>query len=107
MPLASLCAPAILYVAFSTTQIIIDLFKEEYNTAFIKLFVTAIFAIALNMLCQRGLGLLSWLIVFLPFIMMTIITSLLLFIFKLSPKKGNIESVSYMQETTDETIFSN
>lgn len=85
MGLRSLCAPALLYVGFSVIQIIIDVFSYEYKNGFLKLFVTAIMTVLLNMLCKRGLGLLSWLIVFLPFIMMTIISALLLFVFKVKP----------------------
>ena len=88
--LESLCAPAILYIAFSITQTIIDIFKNMYNTAFLKFIVMIIFTTILNILCQRGLGIISWLIVFIPFITMTIITSLLLFVFGLSPSTGNL-----------------
>ena len=37
-----LCAPALIYVAFSLTQIVIDTFKGLYNTAFLKIFVMII-----------------------------------------------------------------
>ena len=55
------------------------------NTAFFKFIVMVVFAIILNVLCKRGLGVISWFIVFVPFIMMTMITTMLLFVFKLSP----------------------
>ena len=91
-----LCAPAVLYIAFSLTQIIIDIFKNMYNTAMIKFVVMIVFSIALNILCKKGLGVISWFIVFVPFIMMTIITSLLLFVFGLSPMKGGLDyNVTY------------
>ena len=86
-----LCSPALLYIAFSLTQIIIDIFKNLYNTAFLKFIVMIIFTILLNILCERGLGVISWLIVFIPFITMTIITSLLLFVFGLSPSSGSLK----------------
>jgi len=86
-----LCAPALLYVAFSITQIIIDIFKGMYNTAFFKFIVMSIFTVVLNILCKRGLGVVSWMIVFVPFIMMTVITTLLLFVFGLSPAKGGLD----------------
>ena len=89
MQLNRLCAPAMLYVVFSITQIIIDIFKSLYNTAFLKFIVMIVFTVALNLLCQMGLGVVSWFIVFVPFIMMTIITSLLLFVMGLSPSKGH------------------
>ena len=73
-----LCAPAILYVGFSLTQIIIDIFKRLYDIAFFKSIVMIVFTIILNVLCSQGLGVVSWLIVFLPFIMMTYITAILM-----------------------------
>lgn len=89
--LEQICAPALLYVVFSLTQIIIDIFKNLYNTAFLKFIVMILFTIMLNFLCDQGLGLVSWFIVFIPFIMMTIITTLLLFVFGLSPSSGKLK----------------
>ncbi len=94
--LEKLCPPAILYIAFSLTQIVIDIFKNMYNTAFFKFLVMIIFSVALNILCSRGLTVISWFIVFVPFIMMTVITTILLFVFGLSPSSGKLDySVEY------------
>ena len=49
-----------------------------------------IFTALLHILCSAGLGVVSWIIVFIPFILMTVITALLLFAFKLDPKTGTI-----------------
>ena len=86
----NLCTPVILYLIFSTTQIIIDIFKTMYNTAILKFILMIGFSFALNFLCERGLGIISWILVFIPFIMMTIISSLLLFALGMSPKSGKI-----------------
>ena len=92
----NLCGPTLVYVGFSLTQIIIDTFKQLYNTALLKFLVMIIFAIILNILCEKGLGIISWFIVFVPFIFMTIITSLLLFVFGLDAKKGTYNySIDY------------
>ena len=88
MDINNLCAPALLYVAFSVTQIIIDTYKRMYNTALVKIIVMIIFTFILNILCQRGLGIISWFIVFIPFITMTVITSILLITFGLHPDSG-------------------
>ena len=88
MDINNLCAPALLYVAFSVTQIIIDTFKHMYNTALVKIIVMIIFTFILNILCQRGLGIISWFIVFIPFITMTVITAILLMTFGLHPASG-------------------
>ena len=90
--LDTLCPPAILYLGFSLTQIIIDTFKGHYNTAFFKTIVMCIFTLLLNILCSRGLSVISWLIVFIPFILMTYITAVLLFVFGLSPSNGTTNS---------------
>ena len=73
MILNNICTPALIYLIFSLTQIIIDTIKGFYNTAFLKIWVAGVFTILLNLLCNRGLGIVSWLIVFIPFILMTLI----------------------------------
>ena len=82
----SICPPALLYLGFSLAQIFVDTLKGLYNTAFFKFVVMIVFTILLNILCAQGLSVISWIIVFVPFIIMTFITSLLLFVFDLSPE---------------------
>ena len=65
-----------------------DVGNGMYNTAFLKLWVATIFTILLNYLCEKGLGIISWFIVFIPFILMTVIISMLLLIFGLNPSSG-------------------
>jgi hypothetical protein len=86
----NLCAPALIYVAFSLTQIIIDTFKGLYNTAFLKAIVMVIITILLNALCQSGMGIVSWIIVFIPFIFMSVIIAILLYVFGLDPATGKL-----------------
>jgi len=86
----NLCGPAIIYLIFSLTQIIIDLFKGLYNTAFMKTIVMTMVTLLLNILCQKGLSVVSWFIVFIPFIMMTVIVSMLLYIFGLDASTGSL-----------------
>ena len=82
----NLCPPAILYIGFSTIQIIIDTLQHSFNTALLKFFVMIIFTVILNLLCKSGLTLISWFIVFIPFIFMTVITTSLLFVFGIDNK---------------------
>jgi len=86
----NLCAPAIIYLIFSITQILIDTFKGLYNTAFMKLIVMVMVTLLLNILCEKGLSVVSWIIVFIPFIMMTVIVSMLLYIFGLDASTGKL-----------------
>ena len=91
MVLQEICPPALIYLIFSTTQVVIDTTKGYYNLAMTKMFVSLIFTMLLNYLCSLGLGIISWLIVFIPFILMTLIVSMLLLMFGLDPTTGKLK----------------
>jgi hypothetical protein len=101
----NLCAPAIIYLIFSITQILIDTFKGLYNTAFMKIIVAIMVTLLLNILCEKQLTVVSWIIVFIPFMLMTVIVSILLYTFGLDAATGNLSSGStsnyYNGITTD------
>jgi hypothetical protein len=73
---------------FSLAQILIDLFKGLYNTAFMKFVVAILVTLLLNGLCDGGLGVISWIIVFIPFILMTFVVAMLLYIFGMNAAVG-------------------
>jgi hypothetical protein len=91
MAFQNLCPPALIYLLFSITQVVIDSMKGLYNTALVKVWVAFIFTILLNFLCNLGLGIISWVIVFIPFILMTLIVAILLLMFGLDPATGKIK----------------
>jgi hypothetical protein len=90
MVVEGLCGPALLYLGFSLVQITIDLYKGEYTTSFFKFIVMLIFTAVLNMLCAKGMTIISWFVVFIPFILMTYISSILFLMFGLNPDKKTI-----------------
>jgi len=98
----NLCAPALIYLVFSITQIIIDTFKGFYNTALMKFVVMIMVTLLLNVLCDQGLNIVSWFIVFIPFIFMTFIVSLLLYIFGLDSATGKLKIAYNTTENNDE-----
>ena len=91
--LYSLCTPALIYLIFSLSQIIIDTFKGLHIIAFFKFITMIIFTLLLNGLCSAGLGIVSWVIVFIPFMLMTVITSILIYIFGLDPITGRLKYI--------------
>ena len=93
MLLTSICPPALLYLGFTLTQILIDTIKGLYTVAFFKFIVMIVFTILLNALCGQGLGIISWFIVMVPFVSMTFITTLLMFVFDVKP--SDHESIQY------------
>ena len=101
MAIETLCPPALIYMIFSFTQIVIDSSKGLYNTALMKFMVMVIFTILLNYLCLRGLSTLSYIIVFVPFILMTLIIAILLYSFGLDPKSGRVNVYHPSQEAHD------
>lgn len=101
-----ICPPALMYLIFSTTQIIIDTIKGLYNTAFFKFIVMVMITFLLNALCQGGLSVISWLIVFIPFILMSVIVTMLLYVFGLDVATGklNYNCQNVQQQTQNKTV---
>ena len=87
MVLENVCAPALLYLAFSIIQIVIDMYRGDTIQAFFKFIVMIIFTIVLNAICNSGMTIISWFIVFIPFILMTYVTTILFFVFGINPSK--------------------
>ena len=98
MFISNLCGPAILYIGFSLIQILIDTIKNNYEGALIKFIVMIVLTILLNILCNIGFSVISWFIVFIPIIMMTIMSTLTLRIFGLEPDsetiRNNVRNIS-------------
>ena len=104
MVLNAVCPPALIYLIFSVTQISIDTFQGQYNTAFAKIWVAVVFTVVLNYLCRRGLGIISWFIVFIPFMLMTLIISILLYVFGLDPATGRLKIYAPPKEFKQDMI---
>lgn len=89
-----ICSPALIYLLFSLAHIIIDISKGLFNSALVKFSISVVITTLLNYLCSSGLIVISWFIVFIPFILMTIVTTMLLFSLGLSPYTGSVKLVS-------------
>ena len=88
--LEKICPPALLYLAFSMVQIIIDLFQGSYEMALLKFIIMFIFTAILNILCLNGLTKLVWFIVIVPIILLTYISSILFYVFGINPSKSSV-----------------
>jgi uncharacterized protein YacL len=97
----NLCAPAMIYLIFSITQILIDTYNGLYNTAIIKGIVTITVTLLLNILCEQGLTVVSWIIVFVPFILMTVIVSMVLYVFGLDAASGKFKNKPQVTNSND------
>lgn len=92
MILTSICAPALIYIGFSLIQIFIDIYNNSINEAFLKFIFMLVFTLIINILCDLGYVVIAWIVVLIPIIMMTIISTLLLQVFGLDPKNKQIQS---------------
>ena len=99
----NLCPPAIIYIIFSITQIVIDTFNGMYNTAFVKIFVMIMITFLLQILCMNGLNVISWLIVFIPFVLMTVIVSIILYMFGLNAATGKLNNTVCVDGVTKDS----
>jgi len=86
--LQPLCMPALIYLIFGVSHVIVDMYKENYDKALSEFFVCAIFTFLLNLLCKQDLGIVAWCIVSIPFILMTTIAGILIYSFKVNPSTG-------------------
>jgi hypothetical protein len=80
--------PALIYLIFAVSHVVISTYKGLYNAAFIQIWITLLFTFLLNTLCEHELSLVAWFFVFLPFLFMTLIASILLYMFGLNPTSG-------------------
>ena len=101
MAVSELCPQAFIFLCFTLTQVTIDTIKGEYNKALFKFWLMIIFTLLLNNLCNRGLGIVSWTIIFMPFMLMSIVTAILLYVFGLDPTTGKLK---YYTPEGQETI---
>ena len=85
MILSKLCSPALLYIIFMILHILVQMSKEKYKDALLKLIITVIFTLILQMFCMQNMKVISWLLVFIPIIMYTYTTLIIFFVFGLNP----------------------
>ena len=73
MNLAELCTPAQIYFVLSLISLVFVIMKRfQFSTIMMKLITIAIWTWFLNFLCSKGYKSVSWFLVLLPFIVMTL-----------------------------------
>lgn len=100
--MVNLCPPAIIYIIFSIIQILFDFSYGMINTAIMKSIVAILVTFLLNWLCEKELSIISWIIVFVPFMLMTVIVAFLLYIFGLNATTGQLNTTC--KTVTEETL---
>lgn len=101
MFITGLCGPGLVYIGFSLIQIFIDIYNGVMNMAFLKFIIMLVFTLIINMLCDLGFSVIAWILVFIPIIMMTIISTLLLQVFGLDSENENIKAKKITNSTSN------
>ena len=102
-----LCMPALIYLVFMMVHISIDLYYGLFNMVIVKICIGTIGTLLLNILCQNNMSIISWLIVSIPFIMMTIIAMFILVVLGLDPATGKNIQKTNMPPTSAPSIYAN
>ena len=88
-----ICLPAFVYLVLCCIQIILDFIYGLYNTAIIKIIVTIILTFILNLLCYMDLGFIAWVIVLVPFIFMSVMVTIILYLMGYDAATGTIDEL--------------
>ncbi len=85
MFLTLFCTPAFIYFVFTLIHVLMQMFHQQWNHAILRLLIGLLMTLLLQLLCMRGMGIFSWIIVFIPFIFYTYMMLLLYHVFGLEP----------------------
>lgn len=87
-----ICPPALIFVIYMAIQVVIDIFQGYFNTAIVKIVILFIFGAGLNMLCQEGFTVVAWVLIFIPFVLMSLIVVIILYMLDKKETVGNVEN---------------
>ena len=88
MGLSFLCTPALIYLIFMLVHVIIEMFNGNNKGSLLQLIIGTLITLLLQLLCMKGMNLISWIIVFIPFISYTYMMILLYNAFGIRPKEN-------------------
>lgn len=86
----SLCTPSIVYLVYAVSQVIAKMMRGLYSEALIEMVISCLFAVFLNYLCSIDMKVFAWAIIFVPFVLMSVVIALLLYLFTRDPETGRI-----------------
>ena len=91
------CGPALIYFIFMLIHVIVALYSKQKKEAILQLLVGFLMTFLLQILCMKGMSIISWLLVFIPFIFYTYMMIILYNIFGLDPE-SKINEIKFKQD---------
>jgi len=83
-----LCTPALIYLIFILVHSIIEMIDGNSKGALLQLMIGILVTLLLQILCMKGMNIISWIIVFIPFMLYTYMMILLYNVFGINPSKN-------------------
>jgi hypothetical protein len=105
--LNKLCMPALIYLIYIVVHITIDVYYGLYNMAFVKIWIGIIVTLLLNIMCENNMSFFAWLIISIPFILMTVIAIFVLYSLGLDPATGKVKTETKTTESTQTNTTEN
>ncbi len=81
------CSPALIYLIFIIIHVVLEMKEQNTKGAILQLLTGIMMTLLLQVLCMRGMTILSWIIVFIPFIFYTYMMVLLYNVFGIEPSE--------------------
>jgi len=82
---SNFCSPALVYFIFMLIHVFLEMYHKNTKGALLQLLLGLLMSMILQLLCMRGLNIVSWIIVLIPFIFYTYMMILLYNVFGLEP----------------------
>ena len=82
---SNFCSPALVYFIFMLVHVFLEMYHKNTKGALLQLLLGLLMSMILQVLCIRGLNIISWIIVLIPFIFYTYMMILLYNVFGLEP----------------------
>jgi hypothetical protein len=92
--------PALIYLIYMVVHITMDAYYGLYNMAFVKIWIGIIVTLLLNIMCENNMSFFAWLIITIPFILMTIIAVFVLYTLGLDPATGKAKTTTSTTSST-------
>ena len=81
-------------------HVILATFKDQYHDAILQLILGTLMTMLLQLLCYKGMTLMSWIIVFIPFIFYTYMIMIIYYVFGINPQRTDLHELE--EEDGDE-----
>ena len=99
-----LCTPAIVYLLFSIAQVLIDISTEQYDQVVLKVISAILVTLLLNIVCSRGYEWIAWIFIFIPFFLMSVVLSIMVYFFGLNVATGTTATTTAGTVATATTV---